>query len=114
VTGRRAPRLLSAYVPAQLLVLQDFIDNGFSTLVHGDHFVDGSVAAEGDVDDVVAGIEHKVDGRVFIQHVLVHRNLSTSGLSLDADTSHTLSVFAAEKLFHFPDGSDVVNVAERA
>lgn len=45
-----------------LLVLQDFVDYGLAAFVHGDDFVERRVAGEGDVDDVVAGIEQDVDG----------------------------------------------------
>src|SRR5882672_3051221 len=93
-----------------LLVLHHFIDNGFSAFVHGDDFVDGDVAAHGDVDDVVAGIEQEVDGRVFVQHVLVDGHLGSLGLSLDTDGAHTLRVFAAEQLLHSAGGPDVVDI----
>jgi len=63
-----------------------------------DYFVDGGVAAHGNVYDEVAGVEHKVDGRIFFQHVLIDGDLCALGLGLDADRAHTLRVFSAEEL----------------
>ena len=60
-------------------MLHDFIDDGFAAFIHGDDFVDGDVAAHGDVDDVVAGVEQEIDGGIFIQHVLVDGDLCALG-----------------------------------
>jgi hypothetical protein len=73
---------LSGLQTLRLLRLQRFVDYYFATLAGGDDLTHGSVSAEGDVDDVVAGIEHHVDGRGLIQHVLVNRDLSALGLGV--------------------------------
>lgn len=100
-------------VAAHLLVLQDLVDNDLPASIDGDDFVDGDVAAQGDVDDVVAGIEDEVDGRIFIQHVLVDGYLGSLRLSLDVDRAHTLGFFITEQLAHFPDGFDVIDIPQR-
>jgi len=107
-----------AAVPAwtharRLLVLQYLIDDDFAAFIYRDDFVDGGIAAQGDVDDVVAGIENKVNRRVLIQHVLVDGHLGSLGLGFDADRAHALRFFAAEELVHLADGFDVVDIAER-
>src|ERR1700678_1621462 len=67
-----------------LLVLQDLINYSFAAFIHGNDFVDGRIAGEGDIDDVVTGIEHEINGRSFIEHVLVYSDLRTFGLGFDA------------------------------
>jgi len=62
-----------------LLRLQDFVDCDFATSVGGDDFVHRSVAVQGDVDDIGAGIDGDFDGSIFFHHVLVDRDLCALG-----------------------------------
>ena len=95
-------------------MLQHFVDYCFATFIYSDYFVDGDVAAHGYVYHVVAGVKGKVDGRTLIEHVLVDGDLGSLGLSLDADRAHGLGILAAEELIHFPDGPDVIDIAQEA
>lgn len=98
----------------RLLALHDFVDDDFAASVDADDFVDGRVAGHGDVDDVVAGIEQHVHRRIFLEHVLVHRDLSAFGLGVDAERAHALRFLAAKQLFHFAGSAHVIDIAERA
>ena len=95
-------------------MLKNFVDDGFAAFVHGDDLVNGRIAGERDVDDIVAGIEHEINGRAFIQHVLVDGHLGSLGLGLDADRTHALRFLATKQFFHFAHGLDVIDVAQRA
>src|SRR5579862_1776684 len=45
----------------RLFVLQVLVDHHFAALIHGDDFVNRRVAGQGDIDNVVAGIEDEID-----------------------------------------------------
>src|SRR5579864_1043942 len=79
-----------------LLLLHRVIDQNFAALLHCDYLVDGGVAAGGHVDYIVAGIKHHVDGNALVEHVLVDCDLSSLGLSMNADRALVGLSFLAE------------------
>src|SRR5579864_7358382 len=100
---RRADTLLerkSQSASTSLLRLKGLVDYDLAALGGGDDFVYGGVSAERDVDDVVAGIDHHVDGSGLIQHALVHSDLSTFGLGVYGNRCLTGLAFAAEQTRH--------------
>ena len=72
---QKAHRTRRRLTSSRLVVLHDFIDHSFAAFIHSDDFVNRSVACHRDIHNVVAGIEHEVDRRVLIQHVLVDCDL---------------------------------------
>jgi hypothetical protein len=44
-----------------LLALHDLVDYGFAAFIHRNDLVNRRIAGEGNVDHVVAGVEHDVD-----------------------------------------------------
>jgi hypothetical protein len=61
LTGIQLLSTAAACCAKQLLMLHDFVDDGFPALVHGNDFVNRNVTSHSDVNDVIAGIEHDID-----------------------------------------------------
>jgi hypothetical protein len=78
---------LECRVPAnivQLLVLQDFVNDSLCALVYGYDFMYRSIACQSNVDNIIPRIEHPLNWRAFIEHVLVDGDLGSLRLGLDA------------------------------
>src|SRR5579864_6799265 len=72
----------------------------------------GLVAGRSDINDVIAGPNHELDGRSLVQHAPVHRYLRSFGLGLDAYATHSRRVAASEDFFEFSYRLDVICIAE--
>jgi len=115
-SGRRVVASLERTITKRiesLLRLKRFVDYDLAALGGGDDFVYGGVSAERDVDDVVAGIDHHVDGSGLIQHALVNGDLSPLGLGVYGNRCLAGLAFTSEQARHLTaHGLDAVDIAQ--
>src|SRR5689334_24155598 len=96
-----------------LLGFQALVEFDLRALLYRDHAMQGLVSREGDVDHVVAGVQHEVHRCRLVDHAAIDRDLRALGLSLDRNFAHTGRGIAAKEPLEFAAGLDVVGHAHR-
>ena len=108
----RGKRALPGKRGEGLFALHSLVENHLASLFHVDDAMNGFVTERRNIKDVIAGTNHELSGRSLVQHAPVHGDLRPFGLGLDANGAHPRRVAAAEDLFEFTHGLDVICVAE--